>query len=142
MATRRHLQLIFFLVFCVPGMLVVGYAVHLTVSAARFSHAGTTTMGTIVRYDRQEYVGKVGRRFCPVIEFMHDGARHAFTAAWCNKSQKKYPPGSAIAVVFDADHPAAARIDEFWALYANALLSGVIGVPWLLLGIALVVRVR
>ena len=139
---QSKLRLFFFLVFFLPGALSVGYALKLLAGAARLTSEGVTASGIIARYDRQENMRRVGRRFCPVVEFSHEGSTHQFTDDWCNKSRKTHPPGSAVDVIFKAGQPSTARINEFMALHGKSLFIGVIGAPFLLLGITLLLRVR
>ncbi len=141
MPSRLKLQIIFFLVFCLPGMFVVGYSAKLAASAIALTHSGTTATGHIVGYDRQE-TRRLNTRFCAVVEFTHNGATYKFTDKWCNKSQQQYPTGSSVSVLFNEENPTSVRINEFWVLYGQSFFIGLIGVPWLLLGIVLVVRVR
>lgn len=139
---RLKLQIFFFLVFFLPGAFSVGYSLKLLASTVRLTGEGITTTGAITGYERQENLRRVGRRFCPIVEFYHDGSLHQFIDDWCNKSQMRNPPGSAVNVIFRANNPSTARINEFMVLYGKSLFIGVIGSPFLLLGIVLVFRVR
>lgn len=103
---------------------------------------GIAAKGIIAKYERQENMHRVGRRFCPVVEFFNDGRTHQFSDDWCNKSQKQYPPGSTVEVIFKENNPATARINEFMALYGKSLFIGIIGLPFLLLGAILIFRIR
>lgn len=141
MPLKHRLQLFFFLVFFLPGLLSVAYSLTLLAQTARnFSDSGKTR-GIIVRYDKQNK-RRLGQRFCPVVAFPHGAGNYQFTDAWCNKSVQDAPPGTAVAVIFKASDPSVASIDEFMALYGKSLFVGVIGAPFLLLGGALLVRVR
>lgn len=142
MASRRKLQIIFLLVFCLPGLAVLGYALRGAADAHALADTGVSGTGTIIEYERQERRRGVGRRFCPVVEFAHAGASHRFTDGWCNRSQKEFPAGTPVPVVFDAGNPTIARVAGFWPLYGDSLFIAIIGTPWLLLGIALVLRVK
>lgn len=135
-------RIFFLFAFFLPGALSVGYSTILITNTVRLASEGTRSTGIISKYERQENMRRVGRRFCPVVEFSHDGRVHQFTDDWCNKSQKQHPPGSTVNVIFKTSNPANARIDEFMALYGRSLFIGVIGVPFLLLGIVLFFRVR
>lgn len=139
---KSRLRVIFFLVFCLPGLFIVGYGAQQAAGSWRLTRAGLPATGVIVGHERQGYFGRVGRRFCPVVEFSHDGATRRFTDGWCNASPKAHPAGSSVNVVFDAREPSIARIKAWGPLYGKSLFVGVIGAPWLLLGIALVLRVR
>ena len=142
MAMKSRLRIIFFLVFCLPGLFITGYGAKLAADAMHLASKGSTAPGTIVTYERQGYFGKVGRRLCAVVEFSHAGSTHRFTDDWCNPSPKERPVGSSVKVVFDVGHPSLSRIHTWSALYGKSLFTSVIGAPWLLLGIALVMRVR
>ena len=142
MAMQSRLRIIFFLVFCLPGLFIMGYGAMLAADAVRLASSGSTAPGIVVGYERQGYFGKVGRRLCAVVEFSHEGSTHRFTDDWCNPSPKERPVGSSVKVVFNASHPSLARIHTWGALYGKSLLTSVIGAPWLLLGIALFMRVR
>lgn len=142
MASRLKFRIIFFVIFCLPGLAAIGYSMKLATNALTLSRSGVMETGVVVGYERQENLMRVGRRFCAVVEFPHGGTTHRFTDDWCNRSQEKHPAASSVKVVFSADNPSAARIDEFGALYGKSLMIGAICSPWLLLGIALIVRVR
>ena len=142
MTLKQKLQIIFFVVFCLPGLAIVGYAVWLSAGAIQLTHSGASAAGVIVEYERQENLRRVGRRFCPVVEFTHGESAYRFTDDWCNKSQDKHPPGSQVGVVFNPDRASQARIHGFAELHGASVIIGVIGAIWLALGIALVVRVK
>jgi len=141
MPLKQKLRILFFLVFCLPGMAIVGYSGKLAMGAIGLSTSGMTATGRIVDYDRQVN-RRTSTRFCAVVEFPHDGATYTFTDNWCNESQKKSPVGSSVNVIYEPENPASAHINTFWVLYGKSFFIGLIGTPWLLLGIALVVRVR
>lgn len=142
MASKLKLRTIFFVIFCLPGLLIVGYAAQQVATGLALRGSGLTGSGTIVAYERQENQHRVGRRFCPIVEFAHAGIGYRFTEKWCSTSPKDVPAGSAVDVVFEAGNPAKACIRGIGPLYGKGLFIGAIGTPWLLLGIALVFRVR
>lgn len=139
---RLKLLLMFLVVFFLPGLAGVGYAVVHLADAYQRSTSGERATGKIIAYERQTYRSRVGRRFCAVVEFQRAGETIKFTDDWCNTSQAKRPVGSSVNLIYNAEHPEASLIDDFGALYGKNLFIGIIGVPWLLLGIALLVRVR
>ncbi|MCC7097446.1 MAG: DUF3592 domain-containing protein [Thermomonas sp.] len=139
---RLKLLLIFLVVFVLPGLGGVGYSAWHLADAYQRSTAGVRGTGKIVAYERQAYRARVGRRFCAVVEFQHAGETVKFTDDWCNTAQAKRPIGSVVNVIYNPEHPEASLIDDFGTLYGKNLFIGVICVPWLLLGIVLLVRVR
>ena len=143
-STRLKLRMILLLVFCLPGIAIVGYSVKLAASSIELTNSGSFETGVIVKYERPNYRGraKIGSSLCPVIEFQHANMTHTFTDEWCSKSPKDHPVGSRVPVVIAAGSPGTARINAFWELHGASLVSALIGIPWLLIGIALVVRVR
>ncbi|MEZ5606716.1 MAG: DUF3592 domain-containing protein [Burkholderiaceae bacterium] len=145
MSRRLKLRMIFLLVFCVPGFAIVGYSIKLAANTLKLTGSGVSQTGIIVKYERPRYQGRkarLGASLCSVVQFNHDGLIHTFTDDWCSKSPKNHPLGSAVPVIFDPGFPANARINHFWELHGASVLSALIGAPWLLIGLALVVRVR
>lgn len=145
MTTRMKLRMIALLVFCLPGIAIVGYSAKLAVDTMRLTASGLLQTGVIVKYERPRYQGrkpKLGSPLCSVVQFRHEDKSYTFSDDWCSKSPKDHPVGSAVPVVFDPKSPSEARIDRFWELHGASLMSAMIGVPWLLIGIALVVRMR
>lgn len=142
MNLRLKLQIFFFLVFLLPGLLSTVYSARLLAGALDLASDGVAASGVITKYARQENMRRVGRRFCPVVEFRSDGGVHQFVDEWCNKSQKQYPPGSTVEVIYKENHPATARINEFMVLYGKGLFIGIIGLPFLLLGIVMLFRAK
>lgn len=145
MSTRLKLRIIFLLVFCLPGIAIVGYAIKLLANSTELTDSGLLQTGVIVKYERARYQGRkvrIGSSLCSVVQFHYDDKIHTFTDDWCSKSPEDYPAGTAIPVVFDPGSPVKARINHFWELHGASLMSAVIGAPWLLIGIALVIRVR
>ena len=139
---KLKLRVIFFLIFCLPGLAILGYSAKLAAAAHGLTSTGLTANGTIVDHDRQTR-RRVGQWYCPIVEFFHQGASYRFTDNDdCKQSRHDAPTGSRVEVVFDPAQPSRARVDSFRGLYGTSLLSAAIGLPWLLLGIALVVRVR
>lgn len=138
---KMKLQIIFFIFFFMPGFIATGYATKIAAESFSLKNYGTVTSGVIVQYDRQENMKRVGRRFCPEIEFFYNEVMHRFTDEWCNISQINRPVGTAVSVVFNTNNPSDARINEFMVLYGKSLFVGAIGFPFLLLGIALVLLV-
>lgn len=141
MTRRLKHQIICFLIFCVPGMAALGFSFKLAAEGMALRSSGLSETGAIVGYERQKRRG-LGQRVCPAVGFSHQGANYKFTDGWCNKSPKQFPAGTPVKVVFNAMNPQAARIDEFAPLFAPSLMVGVIAAPWLLLGVALVIRIR
>ncbi|GMV87065.1 MAG: hypothetical protein AMXMBFR80_29180 [Dehalococcoidia bacterium] len=138
------IRIFLFLVFLLPGLFAIGYASKLALNASELSRYGMVATGTITSYERQATggPGRIGRRFCAVIEFPHGETIKSFTDGWCNKSQEQYPVGSSVEVLFKPGTPAAARINEFGPLYGKSLFIALICTPWLSIGIALMVRIR
>jgi hypothetical protein len=139
------LRLIFLVVFCLPGMAIVGFAMNLAANAMALTRSGMLQEGVIVKYERPSYRSRkprLGSPLCATVQFQHAGESHSFEDEWCSRSPKTYPIGSSVSVVFNPDAPSEARINRFWELYGSSLMSALIGTPWLLLGMALVIRVR
>lgn len=144
-STRLRLQMVFLLVFCLPGVAILGYSMNLAASTMELTRSGLVGTGIVVRYERPRYQGRkvrLGSSLCPVVEFRYHDKSHAFADDWCSKSPGEHPPGSSLSVVFDPGFPEVARINQFWELHGASLVSAAIGAPWLLIGIALVIRVR
>lgn len=142
---RLKLRIIFLLVFCLPGVAIVGYAMTLATETMDLIESGLSRTGVVVKYERPRYLArkpKLGSRLCPVVQFRHGDEVHSFVDEWCSRSPAEYPVGSVLPVVFDPEFPERARIDEFWELHGASLMSALIGTPWLLIGIALVIRIR
>ncbi|MEZ5538713.1 MAG: DUF3592 domain-containing protein [Pseudomonadales bacterium] len=142
---RLKLQIIFFLIFCIPGFSIVGYSTKLAWSTMQLAKSGVFETGVIIKYERPTYSSrrpKLGSRLCPAVQFNYQQNHYIFSDSWCVKSPENYPEGSAVPVVFIPDAPSEARINQFWELYGASLISALIGIPWLLIGIALVIRVR
>lgn len=93
MSTRLKLRMIFLLVFCLPGIAIVGYSVKLAASSIELTNSGSFETGVIVKYERPNYRGraKIGSSLCPVIEFQHANMTHTFTDEWCSKSPRIIP---------------------------------------------------
>lgn len=143
MSTRLKLKAIFFLVFLLPGVAVVGYALDLAVNAMKLTRSGLHQTGTLVKYERPKNQGKkakIGSSLCSVVQFSYGDKTHEFTDEWCSQSPEDFPPGAVMPVVFDPASPEKARLDMFWVLYGPSLLPFIIGAPWLLIGLALLIR--
>ena len=141
MSMKRQHQIIFFLIFLLPGLLTLAFSLHLALQGIGFARNGQPATAVLVGYERQGRL-RVGHRLCPILEFSHRGSTVRFTDGWCNKTPAEFPEGTRLPVLFDASNPANARINDFASLFATSLIVGVIAVPWLLLGGTLIVRTR
>ena len=138
---RLKLRVIFFLIFCLPGLVAVAVSLQRAADGMALRGSGVVATGTIIGYERTSR-RRIGLRLCPIVRFVHEDASHEFTDPWCNKTPREFPNGTPVNVRFHAADPARARVDDFAALYGASLFIGAIAAPWLLLGIALIVRVR
>lgn len=144
MQAKLKLRIIFFVIFCLPGGAIVGYSAQRAMDTFAFTRVAIVTSGTILKYERAKSQGgkaKLGRPMCAVLEFSNRGVLYTFSDSWCYQSPKAYPVGTTLPVVFDPNVPTKAFIHQFWELYGSALILALIGLPWLLIGIALIVRI-
>jgi len=145
MPTRLKFKIIFLLIFCLPGVAIVGYSITLVTKTMNLIDSGLLETGVIVKYERPRYQGRKARpgsSLCPVVQYHYSNKAHVFADDWCSKSPENFPAGSVVPVVFDPEFPETARINNFWELHGASLISALIGIPWLLIGIALVIRIR
>ncbi len=145
MSRILKLRLIFVLVFCLPGIAIVGYAMKQAATVMALTRIGKVQDAVIVKYERPSYTSRkprLGSSLCSLVQFEHEGQSYEFSDDWCSRSPKDYPIGTKVSVVFNPDSPSEARINRFWELYGVSLMSALIGTPWLLLGLALVIRIR
>jgi hypothetical protein len=82
-----------------------------------------------------------GRSYDPVVEFTGPSGNTVRFTSWVGSNPPAWDVGEHVDVLYDPDNPRDAVIDAYWQKWFLPTLFGLIGTPFLLLGIGLGVPV-
>lgn len=125
---RYFFSLIFLIVGC--GMLYITYTQYIA-STDLLKH-GTRVTGTVIdNIESEDEDGEI--IYTPVVEFTYEGLPHEFES-----DMASYPPvyetGAAVEVIHPKEHPEEAIINDFISLWLLAIILGIFGGVFTLIG--------
>ncbi len=135
---KANVRMVVGSVFASVGLLLLGVAAVLVVSAATFARAAERAEGTVVDFGRRHSLAVY-----PYVTYTSpaDGREYTFR----DKTGRWPPPyiiGERVPVLYDPAHPIDAQIDSWTNTFLGPVLCGGIGVGFTTIGSALLMKAR
>ena len=116
------------------GMLVGAF--FLFTNTQNFLKTATTSNGTVI--DLQQSRSSDSITYAPVVEFQtKDGSRIEFISS-TSSNPPSYSRGETVEVLYNESSPEKARINGFFSLWGGALIVGLIGLVFFLIGFLII----
>ena len=116
------------------GMLVGAF--FLFTNTQDFLKTAVTADGTVIELVSSRSSDSV--TYAPVVEFQtNDGSRIEFMSS-SSSNPPSYSRGETVEVLYQASSPEKARINGFFSLWGAALIVGIIGLVFFLIGFAII----
>lgn len=128
---RRSVKAVLAVVFTSIGIAsALVSAVSAALVAQSVSSKSHHAEGTVVDFSRD------GRGYDPVVEFALPGGRPIRFDGWVASNLSAWEIGEPVPVRYNPDNPQEAIIDTYWQVWFVPTILGIVGTPFLVLGIA------
>lgn len=118
------------LVYFAPGAALYVLALVLFLPRRMFAQRASRAEGTVVahaiRHAARAKSRRRHRRMHPIVEYVVDGVTHRITSS-VGQTDERWPVGTPLTILYEANQPAAGTIDAALDLYFGAILAAIIG---------------
>lgn len=130
---NRTLNIVF-AIFLAVGLLCAGLAVYAIHDTQSFLARAVTARGEVTGLEYRRGTSNSGGAYSPIVKYKTaTGEEHTFHSN-VGSSPPSYHVGEAVNVLYDPANPAAARIHGFFSLWLVAIISGILGCVFSLIG--------
>ena len=128
---KDFVELIFGVIFTIPGLVLVGCGILSLRSARRKLRLWKRASGTVVGYSEMKTSAGKPCSYMPQVEFTtDDGKTLAFTSSH-GTGKKRYPDGTTVNVLYAPEDPASATIQSFSDLFLLSIILLLMGAVFL-----------
>jgi len=124
---------IFALCFTVAGVILLAISGILFIREFVFLGRAETTSGTVTAYST--YTDSEDTTlYCPVIKYTtREGQNNSYTSNSCS-APADFKIGDQVQMVYDPGNTKNVQIQNFWDEYVGTLITGLIGLPFFIVG--------